>query len=41
MLQTKFEEKIKAHILRSITFFLKILPFMKYCGKPGTAHMKK
>jgi hypothetical protein len=29
MFQTKFEEKIKTHILCSVTFFSKILPFMR------------
>jgi len=29
MFQTKFVEKIKTHILFSITIFLKIVPFMR------------
>jgi len=29
MFQTKVVEKIKTHILCAITFFLKIVPFMK------------
>jgi len=36
MFQTKFVEKIKTHILCSITFFFfppKIVPFMRKCGK--------
>ena len=33
MFQTKVVEKIKTHDLSSITFFPKILPFMKYVEK--------
>jgi hypothetical protein len=29
MFQTKFVQKIKTHILYSITFFPKIVPFMR------------
>jgi len=32
-LQTKAAEKIKTHILRSITFFPKIVPSMRECGE--------
>jgi hypothetical protein len=37
MFQTKFVEKIKTHILCSITFFPKVMPFMRnvtqgFCG---------
>jgi hypothetical protein len=31
--QTKFVEKIKTHIIHAITFFPKIMPFMRLCGK--------
>jgi hypothetical protein len=37
MFQTKVVEKIKTHILCSITFFPKIVPFMRYVEKYGTA----
>jgi len=33
MFQTKAVEKIKTHILCSISLFMKILPFMRSCGK--------
>ena len=33
MPQTKFVEKIEIHILCPISFFLKIVPFRRYCGK--------
>ena len=35
MFQTKFREKIKTHVLCSITFFFpkEIVPFMRKCGK--------
>jgi len=33
MFQTKIEEKIKTHILGSITFFPKIVPLMIERGK--------
>jgi hypothetical protein len=36
MFRTKFVEEIKTHILWSY-FFLKIVPFMSYCGKSSTA----
>jgi len=32
-LQTKVVEEIKTNILCSATFFSKIAPFMRYCGK--------
>jgi len=32
-LQTKGVEEIKTNILCSVTFFSKIAPFMRYCGK--------
>jgi hypothetical protein len=38
MFQTKVVKKIKARNLFSVTFFSKIVPFMKYLekyGKPG------
>jgi len=31
--QIKFAEEIKTHILFSVTFFSKIVPFMRLCGK--------
>jgi len=37
MLQTKFVEKIKTHILCSITQFPKIVPFMRYVEKCNKA----
>jgi len=33
MFQTKVVEKIKTHILSSVTFFSKIVPFMEQRGK--------
>jgi hypothetical protein len=33
MFQTKVVEKLETHILYSITFFPKIMPFMRYGGK--------
>ena len=33
MFQTKVVEKIKTHILYSVTFFYEIVPFMRQCGK--------
>ena len=33
MFQTNVVQKIKTHILCSVTFFPKIVPFMRYCGK--------
>ena len=40
MFQTKLVEKFKTHIMCSVTFFLTILPFMRYvekCCKAGQA----
>jgi len=43
MFQTKILEKIKTHILSPITFFPKIVPFMRQCWKnivePGGTQM--
>jgi hypothetical protein len=33
MFQAEFSEKIIAHILHSTTFFLKVMPFMRYVEK--------
>jgi len=33
MFQTKVVGKIKTHILCSVIFISKIMPFMKQCGK--------
>ena len=33
MLQTKVVEKIKTHILCSVTFFPNMVPFVRKCGK--------
>jgi len=33
MFQTKAVEKIKTHILYSVTFLKKIVQFMRYCAK--------
>jgi hypothetical protein len=37
MFQVKVVEKIKTHILYSVTFFPKIVPFMRYVQKFGGA----
>jgi hypothetical protein len=37
MFQIEVIEKIKTHILCSVTFFLKIVPFMRYVEKYGRA----
>jgi len=33
MFQTKVVEKLESHILYSITFVMKTVPFMRQCGK--------
>jgi len=33
MFQTKIVLKIKSHYIRSMKFFSKIMPFMRYCRK--------